>query len=102
MRKTVKIEENITKAIQELLNGSILEIPNGDLSRKICWRFQSLRKNGHLGKAYDYDKRCTILWLRSERSKNILKNALEKKKGIKRRQKKFSLLENIREFVFGG
>lgn len=89
-RKTVNIRnKNISKIIDEMLDGNIVELENGNVSKKICHRFSELRKRGLLYNAYDQRKKCSYLWFDESVDENVL------------RKRSSSVFGDIWEMVFG-
>lgn len=88
-RKTVKVkDEKVSEVIERMLDGEIVEIRNGNFSRKICRKLKHLRKKNLLYRGYNQKKRCTYLWFDEKVDKETLK-----------KQKK-SLWGDIWEIVF--
>lgn len=75
-RKTVKVDENISEILEEMLKGNIVEVENGSVSKKICRRFVDLRKRDLLYNAYNQRKRVSYLWF----DESVNKKALKKRK----------------------
>lgn len=88
-RETVKVDGNLSKIVNEMLEGNIVEVKNGKISKKLCWRFRELRKRGLLYNAYDQKKRCSYLWFDETVDRDML------------RKRKESVFGDIWEMVFG-
>lgn len=88
-RKTVKVDGNVSEVIEEMLEGNIVEVEDGSLSKKICWNFRDLRNRGLLYNAYDQKERCSYLWFDESVDEDMLK------------KRKSSVFGDIWEMVFG-
>lgn len=71
-RKTVRVDSSVSKVIEELLDGNIVEIDNGSLAKKVGWRFRDLKEKGVLKNSYDQKERHSFYWLTEEVSERNL------------------------------
>lgn len=74
-RKTIKVDSTTSKVINELLDGNIVRIEDGSLSKKVLWKLRDIKKKGVLKNSYSQDERCSYLWFTEEISReNLIKN----------------------------
>lgn len=77
MRKTVKCSESESKIIEKLLDGCIVEVEDGRLSKKILNNtLKHLKDRGLLYWGYNQKKRLTYMWL----DESVDEDMIEKKK----------------------
>lgn len=75
-RKTVKVkDEKVSEVIERMLDGEIVGVKDGGLSKKVCWRFRDLRKKGMLKVAYSQDEKCSYLWFTEEVDRSTLEKS---------------------------